>query len=134
MILNTVICALTFGILDAIWFAAFMKKFAVRQIGGHLSLSNGNIDVNIVNTLTAYALMVVVAVSFLSDKASGSESYLSASGWGFLMGICVFGVFDFTNGALMKNYPLQFILVDTLWGGFIYGIAAIIMKKFATSV
>ncbi len=131
MLINTLICALTFGILDAIWFAVFMKSFAIRAIGSHLSMKDGALDVNMFNTLTAYVLMVAVAVLFLGNRVAESGCYLESIGWGFAMGICVFGVFDFTNGAMMKNYPIEFVLIDTLWGGFIYAVAAVVMKRFA---
>lgn len=33
-----------------------------------------------------------------------------------LVGICVYGVYNFTNYAILDNYPLDMVVVDTLWG------------------
>ena len=42
---------------------------------------------------------------------------LVAAGYGALFGWILFGVYDFTNYSTLKNYPLIFAVVDTLWGG-----------------
>ena len=40
----------------------------------------------------------------------------------FLYGMCIYGVYDFTNYALLNKYDLQFALLDTLWGGILFAI------------
>ena len=35
----------------------------------------------------------------------------------FLLGIVIYGVFEFTNYAIFKNWKLNMVLMDTLWGG-----------------
>jgi uncharacterized membrane protein len=36
--------------------------------------------------------------------------------YGALMGLLMYGTFDFTNLALFKNYTLKYALIDTIWG------------------
>lgn len=36
---------------------------------------------------------------------------------GFIFGVIVYGVFDFTNLAIFSNYPFRTAIIDTLWGG-----------------
>ena len=36
---------------------------------------------------------------------------------GFIWGIITYGIFDFTNLSLFKNYPTSLAIIDTLWGG-----------------
>ena len=36
---------------------------------------------------------------------------------GFIFGVVVYGVFDFTNLAIFSNYPFSTAIIDTLWGG-----------------
>lgn len=38
----------------------------------------------------------------------------------FILGMCIYGIFDFTNLAIFKNYTLQTALVDTIWGGILF--------------
>ena len=38
------------------------------------------------------------------------------------LGILVYGVFDTTNYAMFKKYRWNFALMDTLWGGALFGL------------
>lgn len=33
-----------------------------------------------------------------------------------LVGLCLYGVYNFTNYAIFTHYPVSFVVVDTLWG------------------
>jgi uncharacterized membrane protein len=35
----------------------------------------------------------------------------------FLLGVCVYGVYDFTCFSIFEEYPLGAVIIDTLWGG-----------------
>jgi len=35
----------------------------------------------------------------------------------FLLGMCVYGIYEGTNYAVFKNWPPYLFVVDTLWGG-----------------
>ncbi len=47
----------------------------------------------------------------------------------FLYGVLVYAVYDFTNLAVLSDYPLSFALVDTLWGGILFAIAFTLYSK-----
>jgi len=38
----------------------------------------------------------------------------------FLNGVCIYGVYDFTNHAIFDNYDWKFGIADTLWGGVLF--------------
>jgi uncharacterized membrane protein len=38
----------------------------------------------------------------------------------FILGICVYGVYDATNYALLTNYPLYLAIMDMIWGGILF--------------
>ena len=42
----------------------------------------------------------------------------------FLLGVGVYAVYETTNYALFKNWPLQMVIMDVLWGGFMFFIVA----------
>ena len=48
----------------------------------------------------------------------------------FLLGLCTYAVYDFTNLATLKNYSLQFALLDSMWGGVLFAIVFSIVRKF----
>lgn len=131
--IRAAIAAIVFGVLDSIWFAIFMKDFAEEKLGHLLRISqSGSLAAHMPSALVAYALMIITAVAFLSPRVKASSSMASSFLIGALLGVCVFGIFDFTNGALLKEYPISFMLIDTLWGGVMYGCVGLIYSKLKT--
>ena len=49
---------------------------------------------------------------------------------GFMLGASVYGVYDFTNYATIKNYSPLFAVADTAWGGILMTIAYMIKDKY----
>ena len=45
----------------------------------------------------------------------------------FLIGLCTYAVYDFTNLATLKNYSPAFAFVDSLWGGILFSIVKLIL-------
>ncbi len=58
----------------------------------------------------------VVVYIFLGYLAQFPKSALEA----MLLGVAVYGVYDATNYATLKNYDPEFAIVDTLWGGILF--------------
>ncbi len=120
---KALICLLTFGTLDFIWFKVFMSDFSRTQIG-HLMRPYASVW----HALVSYFLMIVAGVVFIDIDPGGSVKAILK---GALLGLCIFGIFDFTNGALLQGYTLKFALIDTLWGGFMYGVAGYLCFSMA---
>ena len=38
----------------------------------------------------------------------------------FLLGIVIYGVYETTNLALLKNWSILTVIIDTLWGGILF--------------
>jgi uncharacterized membrane protein len=47
----------------------------------------------------------------------------------FLLGLVIYGTFDFTNMALFKKWSLTTSIIDTLWGGTLFALSTYIIKK-----
>jgi uncharacterized membrane protein len=47
-----------------------------------------------------------------------------------VMGLCVYGVYEFTNLTALTNYDPQFAVADTLWGGALFGIVRTLSTYF----
>ena len=43
-----------------------------------------------------------------------------------LLGLVIYGTFDFTNYAMFKNYDLMTAMMDTVWGAFLFFITTFI--------
>jgi len=47
---------------------------------------------------------------------------------GSLFGFTVYGIYDFTNHAVMKNWPLTVSVLDIIWGSFLCGTISFLGK------
>ena len=68
------------------------------------------------------AVIVYIALAYLlllQTSMSGA----------FLSGAAVYAVYEFTNMAVFKDYSLGFAVADTLWGGVLFAIAYLLVKR-----
>lgn len=45
-----------------------------------------------------------------------------------LLGLATYGVYDFTNHAILKNYDLKIAIMDTLWGATLFTLTTLIYQ------
>jgi len=68
---------------------------------------------NVYGAIGAYILMILAIYKFIiMERKSPSDA--------FILGICIYGIFDFTNYAIFKNYNMFVGGIDMLWGGVLY--------------
>lgn len=68
--------------------------------------------VHYMSALFVYLLLVIAMYNYVIYN----PSYYNA----FMLGSIIYGVFDFTNLALFKNYDLMIGVQDTIWGGLLF--------------
>lgn len=69
------------------------------------------------------ALIVYFALAYLAHLPKDNTE-------AFLLGLCIYAVYDFTNYATLKNYSLKFAVMDSLWGGVLFLIVFNLLKYF----
>jgi uncharacterized membrane protein len=67
------------------------------------------------------ALVVYFALAYLAHLPKDNTE-------AFLLGLCIYAVYDFTNYSTLKNYSLKFAVMDSLWGGVLFVIVFNILK------
>ena len=45
-----------------------------------------------------------------------------------LLGLVIYGTFDFTNYAMLKNYDLKTAIMDTAWGSLLFALTTMIVQ------
>ena len=45
-----------------------------------------------------------------------------------VLGLATYGIFDFTNHAILKNYDLSIAVMDTVWGGTLFATITWILR------
>jgi uncharacterized membrane protein len=46
-----------------------------------------------------------------------------------LLGLVIYGTFDFTNYTMFKNYDLKIAIMDTVWGSLLFALTTLIVGK-----
>jgi len=92
--------------IDFVYLSSFGGKFV--ELIERIQYSKFNM--NFIGVFGSYLLIVFALYYFIIKE---KKSVFDA----FVLGVVLYGVFDFTNIALFKKYDLVIALIDTLWGG-----------------
>jgi uncharacterized membrane protein len=91
----------------------------LRYIGGPIfqntikNIQGEKLKLNNIGAIGSYILLILVLYKFIiMEKKPLSDA--------FILGICVYGIFDFTNLAIFKNYDYFAAITDTIWGGILF--------------
>ncbi|MCH8518780.1 DUF2177 family protein [Candidatus Gracilibacteria bacterium] len=129
---------LTFGvgylvilIGDAIFLGRVVHQFIIDNFGSLITSQNGSIDMKLWAGLIAWFFIVAMIFIFVI-KSGLVTNYSSALLYGAIMGFLMYGMYDFTNLTFMKDYPINFVIVDVIWGTFLCAMIALAMYSFQT--
>ncbi len=109
--------------LDFIWIGLISANFYKTALAS-LARSSG---VNFVAAAIAYFLIVFGLSVFVYPLVSGTDvSLVKVFLYGAIFGIVVYGVYDFTNLATLRDWTWQLSFHDMLWGGTVCGLVTMI--------
>ena len=106
-------------LLDAVYLSTFSNFFnnLVRSIQGT------KIKFNIFAAIACYILLIFGLNYFiLAPKKSIADA--------FLLGLVIYGVFETTNYAILANWNMSAVALDTLWGGILFALTTKITYWF----
>lgn len=103
-------------LLDLVWIGVIASNFYKNQTGHLLNMVDGNMQVNIPAALATWAVIVTGVQVFVFPRAGATASLLQVLLWGAVFGAVVYAVYDLTNYALLKDWPLVVTVVDIAWG------------------
>lgn len=96
-----------------------LDSIYLSNIGGPMfkgmikKIQKEDMGLNVYGAIGAYILMILAIYKFIiMERKSPSDA--------FILGICIYGIFDFTNYAIFKNYNMFIGALDMLWGGILY--------------
>lgn len=105
-IIDILVPAIVLICIDFVYLSSFGGKFV--ELIERIQYSKFNM--NFIGVFGSYLLIVFALYYFIIKE---KKSVFDA----FVLGVVLYGVFDFTNIALFKKYDLVIALIDTLWGG-----------------
>ena len=104
--------------LDFIYLSLTKKYF-----NDQVKLVQGTpIKLNIIATIACYILLSMGIFYFIIKK---KFSYFES----FYLGIFVYGVYDLTTMAILKNWKWNTVIMDTLWGGTLFVLVKFLFQK-----
>jgi len=104
---------LAFVVADGLWLGWLMTPFYRQQMAPIARLTDGGFAPNWPAALMVYVLLGTGIAAFVVPRA---DDLGSAAVQGALFGLVVYGVYDFTNLATLRQWPLLLTLVDVAWG------------------
>jgi uncharacterized membrane protein len=57
-----------------------------------------------------------------TNTLTWTDKLLISIQYGGLLGLLTYGIYNFTNLAILKNYSIPVTIFDTLWGGILFSI------------
>jgi uncharacterized membrane protein len=119
MLKYLLVTSIVFLVIDIMWLGFIAKNFYSQQLAVFTR------TFNLPAAILTYFILTIGLVTFVINRFSqgGLEVFL----WGALFGLVVYGVYDLTNLATLKDWPIKLVLVDILWGMFVCGTTAFIV-------
>ena len=123
---HRIISSLLFIILDIIWLKTYMSPRYTLLIE---KIQKQKLVLNIKSAICAYILMLIGLNIFVLPQLDINNITINKCLLtGFLFGIIVYGVYDFTCGSIFTDWDFNLAYIDILWGGFVYFISCYILK------
>lgn len=112
------LAAIILVILDGIYLN-FTKGYFNKQIK---SIQGSEIQMNFIAVAITYILLIFGLNYFIIQK---HKSIQDAA----LLGLIIYGVFELTNLALLKNWSILTVLIDVTWGTTLFALTTAIVYK-----
>ena len=123
---HRIISTTTLLVLDFLWIAIFMGSKYNTMIK---NVQGSAMTPNLFFAFIAYTLMVIGLNTFVLPGIDVNNVTISEClSSGFIFGLVLYGVYDFTTGALLKKWDMQLAIIDVLWGGLVYFASCYILK------
>lgn len=97
-------------------FLYFISSLFSKQI---YEVQQSAMKINFVGAFLSYFFLIAGLNYFIiSERRTITDA--------FMLGVIVYGVYETTSYALLKNWKLKTVLIDTLWGGILFSLTTFI--------
>lgn len=104
-----------------------MNQAYKNNLGAISRTINGSMRPNLGASLLVWFLIVLGAYLFVLPRIETSPIVIQLI-WGGIYGLILYGVYDFTNFAVLSVWPLSITLIDLGWGIFVNAIFAVVFN------
>jgi len=105
-------------LLDAVFITLTMDMFQL-QIA---EVQRVVMEVNYLGAVLCYAFLIFALYYFIiKDRRPVLDA--------MILGFVIYGVYETTTYALLKKWKLRTVMIDTLWGGILFGLTTMATYK-----
>ncbi|ADO67459.1 hypothetical protein crov425 [Cafeteria roenbergensis virus] len=118
------ILSVVLPLVDSIYLSRVSSHFTslVKKI------TKENLIFNLPKAVGAY-LFLILGLYYFILKDITEENLKDKIISAMILGWVIYGTFDFTTGAIFKEYDWNTMILDTTWGGVLYGLVTYITFK-----
>ena len=103
-------------IIDYIYLSS-LSSYYNKQI---LDVQKSPMKFRLIPAIFCYIALVFALYYFIiNTNNTRKQKILNA----FLLGLCIYAVYETTNYTLLTDWTLKTVIIDTLWGGVLFGVA-----------
>lgn len=113
---------IVFVLLDLLWLGIFMNEFYAQALGKHVVIREGGIVINAIAAVLAYVCLALGPHFFIFPYSDRNTSVQWFAKKGALMGLFVYGVYEFSNKTIFLDWGWDLVIIDILWGTFLFGV------------
>lgn len=110
-----------FFIIDLLWLGVVAKNFYRKNLGYILSP-----NVNWTAAIIFYLIYIVGILIFAVIPGVSKDSMRHAAVWGGLFGFFTYTTYELTNLALLKDWPMNIVIIDIIWGVILCSLVSIV--------
>lgn len=108
----------TLIVMDLLWLGFIMRSFYQTQLAQLLAPTPNWYAAGL------FYLLYTAGVMYFAVLPNAAKGLSTVALQAALLGLFAYGVYDLTNHATLKNWPLIVTLVDMAWGAFITALVA----------
>jgi uncharacterized membrane protein len=123
-----------FVIADFLWIGFVMKTFYTNELVGIGRISGGKFEPVIWAAVLVYVVLALGIVEFVLPKTGLDSNWTSTFLTGALMGLVVYGTYDFTNLSTLKDWSLTLTITDLCWGMFVTGLVSCLTRYIGSLI
>jgi uncharacterized membrane protein len=109
--------------LDFVWVGNLVADYYVSQFTPIGRIADGKFVVIPWAAISVYLCMAIGLVLFVVPKAEIKDPLWKTTMWGALFGFSLYGTYDLTNYAFLKDWPIGISFADIAWGTFLCAVA-----------
>lgn len=114
------ISSVVLTVLDLVWLKFYMTDKYVKMIK---LIQKEDMKVKFLYALFAYFTLCFAVNYFVPDT---DKNYYMKN---FLLGLSIYGVYDFTCAAIFKNWDIELMIQDIIWGGILFSSTSYLSKE-----